>query len=136
MYKLVLQHIGITTVTVLLVGVIGSRLLPSWSSLVHDVGSSGAWIVAIIFHMLYSLFISGGILLYIASIIKLGSIPSLIINITTSAIVIMAVNIASGIFQIKSDLIIFAMVLILGTWLISIFLYFFTKYLTSTRNAI
>lgn len=85
MRKPIWWHILFSTITVIVVGFIVFRLMPgNWMALIQDVDEFGAWIVLLIYHLVYSFFIIIGILLSIHIIRCSDGIPKLYFSLVSS----------------------------------------------------
>ncbi|SHJ96065.1 hypothetical protein SAMN02745165_03629 [Malonomonas rubra DSM 5091] len=88
-YNKELKLVLFSLVAVVIVCPIIYRFLPNWEGLVGDVGESGAWIVTIIYHTVYGLFVGAGTLassLVLKKINRTNSLPLAVVAAILSAV--------------------------------------------------
>ena len=132
MSKLIWQHILISTITVIVIGGFIFRLMPgNWLAMVHDVGESGAWVVQLFFHILYSFFIVIGVLVSIHTIKNLGNKPKLYISfISSGGTIAIWYAISSFHFFRTINFFVLGICFIFSTYILSLLLFSIDKNLT------
>ena len=116
-----------------MVGVITYRVLPSWQALTGDVGADGAWVVAILFHVIYGTSIGvGNIISFISQ--KQGRV-TLILFVAASSITVILLNTMLSIFMpVFGNIIVFCLLLAVCSFVISSALFLVAKMHNKSLN--